>query len=204
MTTIAFRSLLEMTRHAHNTTDALRNFCPFPTDLKPAEWVKHIRPAAALCAAESGWWSDPVHPLTSAFLKAGPEAQWREPYLPEDIGQDFCDRFGCYCLIGSGGPWHSQTMRAFVVYMPPNLWYPWHQHPAEELYFVLAGEGEFLRDGHTPKVLRAGESCFHESGQSHALCTHDKPVLAYVLWRNNFDVPPVLTTDVKQVATLVS
>ena len=46
-------------------------------------------------------------------------------------------------------------MRAWVVYMPPNLYYPWHYHPAEELYFCIAGEA-YSKDGQ--------EDRFHEGG----------------------------------------
>ena len=73
------------------------------------------------------------------------------------------------------------------------LWYPWHQHPAEEMYSVISGEAEFMRHGRENRVLREGQSCEHHSNQPHAMQTSGKPVLAWVVWRNHFDVAPVLT-----------
>jgi quercetin dioxygenase-like cupin family protein len=103
------------------------------------------------------------------------------------------DRFGCYCLIGKDGAYISTQMFAWVVYMPAHLHYPWHHHPAEEMYLVIAGEAEFMREGASPEVLRAGDTCFHASNQPHAMETHDHPVMALVMWRNGFDTPPVLS-----------
>ena len=77
--------------------------------------------------------------------------------------------------------------------MPPGLWYPWHHHPADEIYFVLAGRGVFHKSSAEPKTLTAGEAAYHAPGEPHALETTDAPVLAYVLWRDHFDSPPMLT-----------
>ena len=81
-------------------------------------------------------------------------------------------------------------MRSFVVYAPTGLYYPWHHHPAEELYLVLAGEAEFSIHGQTPKTLRPGDTTYHASMKPHAMTTHDHPVMAYVLWRSNLMDPP--------------
>lgn len=132
-------------------------------------------------------------PLVRAVLQASDEAFWRLTYAGTHIGQDFLDRFGCFCLIGSGGGWISAQISAYFVYMPPGLYYPWHHHPAEEIYHVLAGEAEFFRDGEAAEVLRAGDSSLHASNQPHATQTHDRGFMAYVVWRNNLTTPPVLT-----------
>ena len=122
-------------------------------------------------------------------------AHWRQTYAETNIGQDFLDRFGCYCLIGENGAWTSRQMSAFFVYMPSDLWYTWHAHPAEELYFVIAGGGQFYRDGDPPRHLGPGQTMFHGSNQPHALQTGFSPLLALVLWRNNLDIPPVLMPE---------
>jgi mannose-6-phosphate isomerase-like protein (cupin superfamily) len=193
VTTAAFTELLEEARRTHDKTAALRRFCPFPTDLRPATWTPYLTRGASLFASQQNWGEQSLHPLARAFQTAGPEAQWRETYRAAEIGEDFFHRFGCYCLIGQGAPWISDSMRAFVVYLPPGLWYPWHRHPAEELYYVLAGEGEFFCDGQAAKTLRTGQTSFHSHNQPHALRTHDRPLLAYVLWRNHLTTAPVLT-----------
>lgn len=193
MTTPAFHALLDQARKTHYATPSLRGFCDFPDDLSPADWSPHKTPAAARFIAERRWDTKQTHPLHAAFLTAAPDAQWRAPYDVDQIPADFRDGFGCYCLVGLGGPWASRIMRAFMVYLPPDVWYPWHQHPAEELYYVLAGSGDFLMDSAATETLGEGQTRFHASGRPHALRTTDRPLLAYVLWRNHFETPPILT-----------
>jgi quercetin dioxygenase-like cupin family protein len=186
-------TLLHAVRHVHQTTPELCAFCRFPDDVTPQDVVPYDIPAAHLLVSETGLISENYAELRDAFVAAGPLAHWRETYKGTDIGQDFMDRFACYCLIGAGGAFTSQQMCAWVVYMPPRLHYPWHHHPGEEMYLTLAGEAEFMREGHANKVLRPGQTSQHASNQPHAMETYDHPVMAYVVWRNGFETPPVLT-----------
>ena len=186
-----FESLLDAARDAHETQAALSDFCAFPTDLIPFEVAPYHIAASDLMVAETGFSDGSANHLRSAFIKAAPQAQWRETYWQTDISQDFKDRFACYCLIGAGGAWMSNQMAAYVVYMPPHLYYPSHHHPAEELYYVIGGEADFHREGLPSKRLSQGDSCFHAANQPHAMETKESPVMAYVLWRNEFQTSPV-------------
>lgn len=191
--TAAFRHLLDQARIMHRDHAGLAQFVGFPTDLEDQDYTPFDIPAAALLRGDTGATTPDIAPLRDAFVGAGPDAQWRETYKDTDIGDDFMDRFACYCLIGPGAPFVSKTMAGFVVFMPAGLHYTWHHHPAEELYLVLSGEAEFIRRGEAPETLRAGDTSFHHSNQPHAMTTHDHPVMAYVTWRNHLDIPPVLT-----------
>lgn len=188
-------ALLDAAREAHCASPALHDFCAFPNDIRPQPVTSFHIDAATLMGNESGLFTDHYAELRDAFVACGPTAQWRETYKGTEIAQDFMDRFGCYCLIGDGGPFASDKMAAWVVYMPPKLYYPWHHHPAEEMYLTLAGEAQFMRHGCAPEVLGAGQTSTHESNQPHAMETFAHPVIAYVVWRNGFETPPVLTRD---------
>ena len=192
MSTPAFETLRHAAKAAHDTHADLRAFTPFATDLRPSPYSAYHVPAADLMQRDADMLGAP-DPLAQAFLKAGPDAQWRETYKNTDIGDDFMTRFACYCLVGLGGPWISDQMSGYVVYMPPNLHYPWHHHPAEEMYLVLAGQAQFFREGDAPETLQAGDTSFHASNQPHAMETGAHSVMAYVTWRNNLGTPPVLT-----------
>ena len=185
--------LLGVIRAAHETTPEVAAFCPFPDDIVAQEVTPFTINAADLMAAEQGLFTDHYAAARDAFVAAGPHAMWRETYKGTDIGQDFMDRFACYCLIGEGGAFVSDQMTAYVVYMPAHLHYPWHHHPGEEMYLVLAGEATFMRDGCPDRVLRPGGTSQHASNQPHAMETGAHPVMAYVIWRNGFETPPVLT-----------
>ena len=181
---------LDALRAIHATHPAQGDFMPFAPDIGPGNAMRTPHPAETAMLAQS-WDDGPLDDLRDAFLGVAPLAQWRLPYAGTLIDPDFMERFGTFCLIGDGGFWGSSEMAGYVVYMPAGLYYPWHQHPAEELYVIVAGEAEFHLEGKTPHVARAGDAVYHPSNQSHATVTAHSPLLAYVTWRNHFETPPV-------------
>ncbi|WP_127114118.1 dimethylsulfonioproprionate lyase family protein [Shimia sediminis] len=194
MTHPAFQTLLQEFRVLHGAEPALQAFCDLPEVLTPQEVIPHHIPAATLMEEDPNLSALPsTAALRDAFIAASPVAQWRETYKGTRMGADFMQRFACYCLIGGGGPFAAPEMGAYVVYMPPGLYYPYHHHPAEEIYYILAGEAEFLMDGAAPKTLGAGSHVFHPSNRPHATQTHETPFMALVLWRGDMGVKPVLT-----------
>ena len=193
MTRAIWDHLLSEVRKAHTSHPGLSAFCPFPEDVREVEVLPNHIPPSDLLQAETRLAARRYFKVRDAFIAASPLARWRETYRGTDIGQDFLDRFACYCLIGAGGAFASNLMSGFVVYMPPGLWYPWHHHPAEEAYLVLAGEARFFREGQPMEVFGEGDVSVHASNQPHAMKTEDQAVMAYVVWRNGFGTPPVLT-----------
>ena len=173
----------------------LGGFVPFAGDIRRQRVIPHDVPAARLFTADPLLSTECLTPLRDALLACGQIARWTEPYSDTDIAKDFRDRFGCYCIIGEGGPFASDHMAAWVVHMPPHLYYPWHHHPAEEIYLVVAGEARFLRQGEAPQMLHPGQTSFHAGNQPHAMETFAHPVTALVAWRNHFESPPMLTGE---------
>lgn len=186
-------TLLNEVRAAHDRLPDLKAFVEVPETLTTQDVTPYHIAAADLMCNDPNLFSDGFEGFRDALVAAGPLAQWREPYKDTSIGQEFMEKFACYEFIGQDAPYGTDRMRGFVVYQPPGLHYPWHHHPAEEMYVVLAGEAEFAIEGEGSKTLRAGATVYHRSNVPHALTTHDHPVLAYVLWRNHFNVKPVLT-----------
>ena len=193
MTHKTFKDLLAQVRAVHAAHQGLQDFCDFPNDLQPQPMTPFHAPCADHMAQETRFATSDYAALRDAFVRAGPHARWRETYKDTDIGDDFMKRFGCYCLIGPGGAYSSAKIAAYVVTMPADLHYTWHHHPAEELYFVVAGQATFFREGMPEATLGPGQTSFHASNQPHAMETRDHPVMAMVLWRNGFDTPPQLT-----------
>jgi len=188
-------AVLDLVRERHKTDPALKAFCAFPDDITAQTCTAYHVPAADRLDAETGFSDRAMDPLARAFLEAGPAAQWRETYKGAGLPPAFMDAFGCWCLIGEGGPYRSAHIASYLLYMPAHLWYPWHHHPAEEMYTVLAGGGAFFLSGEAPRRLRTGDSILHAANQPHALQTHEEPILAYVVWRNGFGIKPVLTPE---------
>ena len=185
--------LLETAKKVHLANDKLQGFCPFPEDIKKQDFNPFHIPASDLLQNETGLLTDDYAELRDAFISASPHAHWRQTYKGTIIGEKFLNEFGCYGLIGPESPFRSDKIRAWVVYMPKNFYYPWHQHPAEEMYLCLAGEAVFRRKNY-PDVRLGSEGLIeHSANQPHSMETLEYPIMAYVVWRNEFDNKPVLT-----------
>ena len=193
MSTPGFVAFLEEAYKTHARVSALSDFCTFADDLTASAFEPRMIPSCDLLLQDGGMVGAGVEPLARQAVAVARDAFWRQTYEDTTISQDFMERFGCYCVIGPDAPWTSETFAAYVVYMPAGLDYPWHEHPAEEMYFILAGSAEFQREGVAPEILRAGDSVFHASGQPHRTRTLDQGMLAWVMWRNHLSVPPVWT-----------
>jgi len=195
MSIAVFNNLLQITNNVHKNHPIVNAFCEFPNDIQTQEVTpKHIIPSTLL-QKETDLNTNQFQIIRDAVIEASPFAHWRETYKDSEIGEDFMNRFGCYCLIGPNAPFVSSKMQAFFVYMPPHLYYPWHHHPAEELYLTIAGEAEFMTASEDNKILTAGGVSQHKTNQSHAMKTGKLPVMAYVIWRNNFETGPVWTDN---------
>lgn len=189
----AWDTLLAEIRKLHDGRVDLQEFCPLLDDLPLQVVVPHHTPAADLMAANPGETTSEFADIRDALVGAAPLARWRETYKDTRIGTAFREKFACYEVIGRDAPFACAGMRSFVVWTPPGLYYPWHHHPAEEIYLVLAGKAEFALHGAETRILHPGDSVFHASNQPHAMTTHDQPVMAYVMWRGDLETVPVLT-----------
>jgi len=188
-----FDRLLETTRAACVAHPDVAGFAPFPDDVTRQTIEPYHCPCGTFLRHELGWADERYGDLRAAIIDASPHAHWRETYKGTDIGSDFMDRFGCYAIIGPGGPFTSETGRVWMVYMPPRLYYPWHHHPGEEMYLIVSGQAVFRKKGAPDQQLGPGQTVRHASNQPHDMETYDSPVLCLVLWRNGFETPPVLT-----------
>jgi quercetin dioxygenase-like cupin family protein len=171
----------------------MSGFAPFPDDVER----QTVSPFHCNCRDvfynDTKLISKKYAALQDAIHTASDTVHWRETYKDTDIGTAFMDRFACYCIIGENAPFSSASIRLFMVYMPPHLYYPWHHHPAEEMYMVVSGNAVFRRKECPEKTLFEGDTSFHASNQPHAMETKEDPVLCLVAWRDDFETPPVLT-----------
>jgi mannose-6-phosphate isomerase-like protein (cupin superfamily) len=192
MTAPAFVALFEQVQALHAATPVLHGFADLPDGLEQVVTEPFRVPAADRFAAETALYSPDHAALRDAAQAVTPVAHWRRTYRGAAVDPSFYDGFGCFGVVGAGGPYVSPDLRAFMIYLPAGFHYPPHHHPAEELYFIVAGEAEFEMTGHAPRILRPGDHMLHPSGVAHATRTHDHPVLALVYWRGDITTLPTM------------
>lgn len=186
-------AVLDAARDAHARVAALQRFCAFPDPLTEQEVTARHDPLCDQMAADAALTSEDFAAFRDALIAAGSLGQWRDTYRDSPIGDVLHSHFGTYEFLGQDAPFGTDQMRGFMVYQTPGYHYPMHHHPAEEIYLVLAGEAEFHVEGQDSRILRPGDTQYHDSNQPHALTTHDTPVMAYVLWRGDLNTKPVFT-----------
>lgn len=179
------------------TQTGLSDFCPLPDSLARQLVEPNHRAASDDLQNETRLISSAFASLQETLIAASPDMHWREVYrkdshTPSGISFDFMERLGVYAIIGETGPFLSKDMSAYLVYMPAHLTYPWHYHPAEELYFILSGEAVFRREGHEDRLVRESDIIIHDSNQAHEMQTYDSPLLSIAIWRNHLDIAPTL------------
>mgnify|MGYP006081975217 CR=1 FL=1 len=188
-----YYTLLRTTQAVYTASSEMMAFRRFPHDIKRQTVTPYHCSCSDIFRDNTSLSSNTYTELQDAIRAAGQVAHWRATYKNTDIGDNFMNQFGCYCIIGENGPFSSDAIRLYMVYMPPHLYYPWHNHPAEEIYMLVSGSAVFKRMGLPDKTLAEGDTSFHEGNQPHAMETLAEPVLCLAAWRNQFQNPPIWT-----------
>lgn len=186
-----FQSLIRETQKAYSAHPALTDFLAYPKDVIRQDVAPFHANCCDVFCKDAELHSANYGSLQRAIRAASEWAHWRETYKGTKIDAAFMEKFACYCIIGDNAPFSSDTLRLFMVYMPAGLFYPWHHHPAEEMYLVVSGNAVFMREDCQDERLTEGQTSYHASNQSHAMKTTDDSVLCLVAWRNHFGTRPV-------------
>lgn len=124
----------------------------------------------------------PVAALAGAFAAISPLLGWyRRPGAAEH-GASFYDGHANTMFIGPKGLEQRSDVVIGASLLAPNVEYPQHSHPPEELYVVLnAGEWYSERaDWYAPGI---GQTVHHPPGITHAMRSSTAPLLAiWCLW----------------------
>ena len=173
-----FRQLLAETRQIHQETPELCDFSPWPGDLvfkAPSPRAVPVLPQIMAMAGDG--------PFQAALAAVADHADWVQTYSETEVGRHFLDNYGYLELFGPTGIFTSSQCRAFIGYWGQGLYYPTHDHEAEELYLVVGGRCRFESDGEATADLGPGRIRIHRSFQPHAMDMRDGPLLALCLWR---------------------
>ncbi len=74
--------------------------------------------------------------------------------------------------------------------MGPNIDYPAHTHPAEELYVILSGEADWYRESDGWTRRRPGDHVLNTSMIRHGMRTGGEPLIALYCWRGDLATLP--------------
>ena len=128
-----------------------------------------------------------IKPIHKLIKEVSPYAHWKQTYDEKDVGRNFLDKFAYFELFGPTGHFLTDEMSLFVIFFDKETYYTWHNHEAEELYFVISGSAKFDSKGNQSEILYKTKSRFHKSFQPHSLTTQKEKCLCFVVWRDKLN-----------------
>jgi len=128
--------------------------------------------------------------ITHALADLREPLPWHYHYPQRDDAPDLAARIGFAELIGPRGPLAAPNSRVGFTLMAPHTFYPLHNHPAVELYLVIAGTAEWIAPP-LQRLVPPGELILHPSNQPHAMRTMQEPLLALYAWSGDIAAPAV-------------
>ena len=134
-----------------------------------------------------------IHKL---IKKVSPHVYWKQTYEEKDIGKTFLDKFAYFELFGPNGHFLTKDMSLYVIFFDKETFYTWHNHEAEELYFVISGSAKFESKGNKSEILNKLMTRFHKNFQPHSLTTLKEKCLCFVVWRNKLDSEVKIVKDI--------
>jgi mannose-6-phosphate isomerase-like protein (cupin superfamily) len=173
----------------------LSNFTKLPEELIYNDTQpNYIMPAKKL----ENWESNSLETMKvhDIIKQLSPYVNWKQTYEEKDVGKSFLEKYGYFELFGPSGHFLTNQMSLFVFFVDAESYYTWHNHEAEELYFVLSGSAKFESKSDDSKILMPLMTRFHKSFQPHSLTTYNEKCLSLVVWRDK------LNSEIKVVKNL--
>ena len=120
--------------------------------------------------------------LCAVLCRTAPQLAWGQTYGVDDFGAGFLERYGWTEVLGQRGPFVSDSIACGFLLLGPGVEYPRHRHEAEEIYLILSGTAEWLKDDHG-FVPRPPGALIHTPPLCwHGIRTGDQALLVLYLW----------------------
>lgn len=123
--------------------------------------------------------------LISASLPLARKAVWRNKYRTAPGRQALFKNFAYCDFVGTDGWLKTPDVTLGLTLLGPGTDYPFHAHPARELYLVLSGTSDWAVDYQPLVTRRQGAWLLHTEMQPHAIRSLETPMLALSAWRGN-------------------
>jgi len=125
---------------------------------------------------------DPIPALTDAFAAIEPALAWNRRPEAAQVAGDFYNNHANAIIVGKGGLEVRQDVLIGVSLVAPEITYPRHHHPPEELYVVLS-PGEWMQDDKPMVAKRSGDLVHNPPNVWHSMRARKAPLLAiWCLW----------------------
>ncbi len=132
-----------------------------------------LEPALALTRANS----PEMARVAESFVALEPEFTWRRSPRTTGLGEAFERGYASAIVVGTDGVEIRDDVRIGISLMAPELRYPDHDHPPEEIYLVLSG-GEWRQASGAWFAPGSGGFVHNPPHIVHAMRSTETPLLA--------------------------
>jgi hypothetical protein len=126
--------------------------------------------------------------LAAALAPIGHDLPWLYGYAPRPDLPGIETRMGWAEIVGPVAPFVSHDVCLGLTFIAPATLYPAHDHPAVELYRIVAGHPWWTVGGRTQRQA-PGDAILHESAVTHAMESDVEPLLAIYSWTGDILSP---------------
>ncbi len=124
----------------------------------------------------------PIPDLADAFAAIESRLKWYRRPGSEAVGGPFHDNHANAEIVSANGLERRDDVRIGVSLVAPEIDYPRHRHPPEELYVVLS-PGEWMNCDRPMQAKQSGDIVHNPPGVWHAMRSGEVPLLAiWCLW----------------------
>ena len=148
---------------------------------KTTRFIEHHRKYMKI-APQNG--PKPISKLTNALIKIEPKLKWYRRPEAKNFSESFFNGHANAVIVGDGGFEVRHDVRIGMSLVAPNIDYPRHRHPPEELYIVLA-PGSWMQNDENLTLKTPGDLIHNSPNCWHAMQSIQTPLLAiWCLWLN--------------------
>lgn len=122
-----------------------------------------------------------ARPLLDALASVSDRLPWKYNYAIREDMPNLGSQMAWCEIIGPEAPFVCRHFCFGFTLIAPNSFYPAHQHPAIELYYVLSGTAEWTLEGKAAWQA-PGSFILHPSNAIHSMRTSSMPLLAMYTW----------------------
>lgn len=149
-----------------------------PRRSEPPPACAHLHRALGAAAASPA----PAAALAETLAAIEPQLCWQRRPGAERVPGNFADGHANAIIIGDGGLELRGDVRIGVSLLAPQITYPDHRHPPEELYAVLS-PGSWRQDTRPWHEPGPGGVVYNSPNVVHAMQSTNSPLLAiWCLW----------------------
>lgn len=156
-----------------------------PASIPPTEPLGVIRHLAAVAPTGDG----AIDAILDAFVRVADRLPWRQTTGYLDVfSADYLANYGYVQLVGPAPSIiEHPSVRVGIGLWGPDLHYPLHEHEAEELYHVLAGEPAFGTEDGLWRTSAPGDAVHNPPWHRHAQRFGSKPTVLLYCWTGAVD-----------------